>query len=300
MRRLFVLLLFLVIRLSLIAQQDYHKKVKDVKQATVLVVVDGQNAGSGFFINKEGGVLTCWHVVSPAFHSVDGKSLVSKNLQIVTENGSVVDMYVADYFWNISRGLSKSVLYDHCLLLPRKQLDVPFLEIGDFENLREGDDVYTCGYPFGLNKSIVSHGILSTIYNDTIKRSWKSIAVSGQVLQGIVDMTMNRGNSGGPILKVSPDGNDKVIGIADFIITPAGEITDSLLAQISKGRGVVELAEVDPNEVLSKLSRFATQVSVGIGGIVVINHFLHELTASGLRLSLLKKKQCHTLDRRSS
>ena len=75
---------------------------------------------------------------------------------------------------------------------------LPFVEMGDSDSVREGDRVITCGFPLGPALqpgspagSLFHKGIVSGICPHSAVKPRESF---------LLDMTINRGNSGGPLI----------------------------------------------------------------------------------------------------
>ena len=145
--------------------------------------------GSGFIIDKEGYIVTNYHLIDNA----DG---VSVTLQ-----------------WDNSKQIKAKVIgkdpkTDIALLKIDVEQPLPFLIFGDSTKARVGDFVLAIGNPFGLGES-VSMGIVSAKARNIN---------SGQYDDFIqTDAAINVGNSGGPMLNM--DG--EVIGVNSIIITPS-------------------------------------------------------------------------------
>jgi len=136
--------------------------------------------GSGFFVRKDGVVMTAWHVVSDAASAVV-KTQSSKSYPV---KGLIAKDAGADY-----------------ALLKVDIEDSPTLELGDSDLVRQGDRVLTLGSPLGLEGS-ASEGMVSAIR-----------AVAGTMhLQ--LTAPVSHGSSGGPVLNLQ----GQVIGVTVFYI----------------------------------------------------------------------------------
>ncbi len=148
-----------------------------------------QGQGSGFIISKEGFILTNSHVVNEADRITvtlgDGRKF---NASLV---GSDPKSEVA-------------------LIQIDDAKDLPFVELGDSDQLAAGEWVIAAGSPFGLSQTITA-GIVSALGRDET-----GIAEYGSFIQ--TDAAINPGNSGGPLLDI----NGKVIGINTAIVTRSG------------------------------------------------------------------------------
>ena len=92
--------------------------------------------------------------------------------------------------------------------MPDRKL--PFVRLGDSDNLLVGQKVLAIGNPFGLE------GTLTTGIVSSLDRSLNS--EDGNALEGLIqtDAAINPGNSGGPLL----DSQGDVIGINTAIYDP--------------------------------------------------------------------------------
>jgi S1-C subfamily serine protease len=132
--------------------------------------------GTGFFINNNGYILTCSHVVEHA-----------KNVYIeIPFKGS--EKYECDI-------ISICPYFDIALLKTKNYKSLYFLKLGDSNKLDSGKEVQVIGYP----TSIGSKNNLKYTFG----------IISGQQAGMIqTDSAINPGNSGGPLIC-----NNKVIGI---------------------------------------------------------------------------------------
>ena len=159
--------------------------------------IGSESSGSGFLISADGLVLTNDHVV-----------LGGNKIQCYLPGGR---LYNAKIVGRAPQG-------DVALLRLAGASGLPFLELGDSDKVRVGQRVIAIGDPFLLGRAeifpsgapanyqpSVSAGVVSAVnrysdtYNDAIQ----------------VDLAVNRGNSGGPLLNES----GKVIGINGKIET---------------------------------------------------------------------------------
>ncbi len=155
-----------------------------------------QGTGSGFVIDKEGHVLTNYHVVEGAaqitvkFHN-DPKEYRAKVVGVAPP---------------LDVALLK-VEAPKAKLLP--------LVLGDSDRIKVGQKAIAMGNPFGLEFT-VTQGIVSAIRENPGAVGDESGLVP-QVIQ--TDAAINPGNSGGPLL----NSRGEVIGINTAIFTPTGQ-----------------------------------------------------------------------------
>ncbi len=153
-----------------------------------LVPEEGQ--GTGFILDKEGHILTNFHVIANA-----------QKVEVTLYNRKTVTAQVV--------GADRH--YDLAVL----KIDTPSLTpvtLGDSHNLQVGMKVFAIGNPFGLSGTM-TRGIVSSI------RSVRG--PSGDSIDEAIqtDAAINPGNSGGPLL----NSRGEVIGINSMIFTGGAE-----------------------------------------------------------------------------
>src|SRR5580658_6919960 len=152
-----------------------------------LVPQDGQ--GSGFVIDKEGHILTNYHVIAEA-----------RQVEVTLHNRKKYKASVV--------GVDKS----HDLAVVQiKAPDLQPMTLGDSTNLQVGQKVYAIGNPFGLAGTL-TRGIVSSIRQVQ--------EPDGLVIDEAIqtDAAINPGNSGGPLL----NWRGEVIGINTMIASSVG------------------------------------------------------------------------------
>jgi S1-C subfamily serine protease len=172
----------------------YRKNIASVVNVTTKVhsfdffygEVDQEGQGSGFIIDKEGHILTNFHVIENA-HEV----WVSLHGREKPVRASVV-------------GTDRA----HDLaVIQIKASDLRPMTLGDSTNLQVGQKVYAIGNPFGFDGTL-TRGIVSSI-RGRVKEP------DGVVIEDAIqtDAAINPGNSGGPLL----NWHGEVIGINTMI-----------------------------------------------------------------------------------
>lgn len=153
----------------------------------------GESLGTGIILDKQGHILTNYHVVEGASSLVVGLADGNEGEATVVGKDPANDLAVikAD--------------------LPADSLTPA--ELGDSANIRVGQPVIAIGNPFGLEGTLTS-GIISGL-----GRTLPS-ARSGKPLRGLIqtDAAVNPGNSGGPLF----DAQGRVIGINTAVENPSG------------------------------------------------------------------------------
>ncbi len=182
----------------LLSQSLDADRVSKLKSSVVRVFIDDQARGTGFFISQDGWIATCWHVIESAIMVDTAKKNISLKKMIV-ELSSGEDIEVGIMTELLYNGYLNAKAFDYCLLKIQVQpkTNFSFLKIGSYSSIREGEQIYTCGYPFGIKQQVIASGMLSTKWTDTLKLTRKSYPDSSLIRNvAWLDLTMNKGNSG--------------------------------------------------------------------------------------------------------
>jgi len=151
-----------------------------------------EGAGSGFVIDARGYILTNYHVVAGA-----------QTIEVILGDQS---RYPAKFIGADQRNDVALVKID-----PKgKQLKV--LPLGDSATLQVGQKVLAIGDPFGFQSTLTT-GVVSAL-GRTVQTSQTTFI--DEAIQ--TDASINRGNSGGPLINT----HGEVIGINSAIYTPSG------------------------------------------------------------------------------
>jgi len=154
--------------------------------------------GSGFIISKEGLVVTNHHVVDKVRHN---------QIKVTTDDGRVFSGRVlhADQETDIA-----IVSFD-----PRGE-DLTVMKIGSSKKLRPGEWVVALGSPFFLRNTVTAGIVSHVARRSRVMRGNAMEAPKGLQRKEFIqtDATMNRGNSGGPLVNL--DG--EVIGINNWVL----------------------------------------------------------------------------------
>ena len=218
-----------------------------------------KGTGSGFLWDKEGRVVTNYHVI---------------------EGASRVEVTLADRSsWQASL---VGVAPDKDLAVlkiaaPADKLQP--LPVGESANLLVGQKVFAIGNPFGLDQTITT-GIVSALGREIE-------SATGRTIQGVIqtDAAINPGNSGGPLL----DSAGRLIGVNTAIYSPSGasagigfavpvDVINQVVPELIRHGRIIRpgLAIAVANDQLAK--------RVGVTGVLVINvHPGSSAEAAGLR-----------------
>jgi S1-C subfamily serine protease len=153
-----------------------------------LVPAEGQ--GSGFIIDKDGHILTNYHVIADA-----------RQVEVTLHNRKKYRATIV--------GTDRS----HDLAIVQiKAPDLQPMTLGDSTHLQVGQNVYAIGNPFGLSGTL-TRGIVSSIRS---VQEPDGVEID-EAIQ--TDAAINPGNSGGPLL----NWHGEVIGINTMIASNVGQ-----------------------------------------------------------------------------
>ncbi|MHB8973560.1 MAG: S1C family serine protease [Pirellulaceae bacterium] len=158
-------------------------------------IVPTEGSGSGSILDKEGHILTNFHVVEGA-----------QQIQVTLANGS---SYAAGL---VGQDPSNDIAV---LQIEAPPEDLKPVTLGDSSQLRVGQTIYAIGNPFGLERTMTV-GIVSSLNRTLMSRNQRTIK---SIIQ--IDAALNRGNSGGPLL----DGKGQLVGMNTAIASSTGENT---------------------------------------------------------------------------
>ena len=153
-----------------------------------LVPQEGQ--GSGFVIDKDGHILTNYHVIADA-----------RQVEVTLHNRKKYKATV----------VGTDPAHDLAVILIKAPDLVPAV-LGDSRNLQVGQKVYAIGNPFGL-AGTMTRGIVSSIRPVREPNG----ATIDEAIQ--TDAAINPGNSGGPLM----NWHGEVIGINTMILSSVGQ-----------------------------------------------------------------------------
>ncbi len=144
--------------------------------------------GSGFIVNPDGLIITNNHVVKDA-----------RKVEVTLSSGEKLTAKV----------IGTDPRTDIAVLKVEAPHPLPYLQLGNSDDVQPGQWVIAIGNPFGLSESVTA-GIVSAVGRNIGSGPYD------QFIQ--VDAPINRGNSGGPL--ITQDG--KVVGMNTAILSPSG------------------------------------------------------------------------------
>ncbi|HTS03462.1 MAG TPA: trypsin-like peptidase domain-containing protein, partial [Thermoanaerobaculia bacterium] len=151
-----------------------------------------QGTGSGFVWDRQGHIVTNFHVIENSDSLV--VTLADQSNWKATLVGAEPDKDLA------------------VLRIGAPEAKLPPILVGTSHDLKVGQKVFAIGNPFGLDETLTT-GIVSAL-GRTIE------SVTGRKIQDVVqtDAAINPGNSGGPLL----DSAGRLIGVNTQIASPSG------------------------------------------------------------------------------
>ncbi|MHB8216394.1 MAG: S1C family serine protease [Candidatus Sulfotelmatobacter sp.] len=153
-------------------------------------MVPQEGQGSGFVIDKEGHILTNYHVIADA-----------RQVEVTMHNRKKYKATI----------VGTDPAHDLAVILIKAPDLVPSV-LGDSRNLQVGQKVYAIGNPFGL-AGTMTRGIVSSIRPVREPNG----ATIDEAIQ--TDAAINPGNSGGPLM----NWHGEVIGINTMILSSVGQ-----------------------------------------------------------------------------
>ncbi|MBM3416058.1 MAG: trypsin-like serine protease [Bacteroidetes bacterium] len=159
---------------------DTQQIIEQYQKAIIQIATQG-GTGTGFYVKEFDLIVTNAHVVADAAEvTIAGKSF-DKSLARV---------------WYTDRK------HDLAFLQAPPGVDLPEVRLGQYEQMKDGDEVVAIGHPYGLNYT-ATQGVISKV--DRIRDGLKFIQI---------DAAINPGNSGGPLVNMKGE----IIGVNSFII----------------------------------------------------------------------------------
>ncbi|HZV71703.1 MAG TPA: trypsin-like peptidase domain-containing protein [Saprospiraceae bacterium] len=148
-------------------------------------------SGSGFIWDKEGHIVTNYHVIKGAYKA-----------KVILSDQTTWDAEVT--------GIEPRK--DLAVLRIKSNTDLIPLHIGTSHDLKVGQSVFAIGNPFGLDQTLTT-GVISALGREIN-------SVTGIPIRDVIqtDAAINPGNSGGPLLDLS----GRLIGVNTAIISPSG------------------------------------------------------------------------------
>ncbi|MBI4849153.1 MAG: trypsin-like peptidase domain-containing protein [Nitrospirae bacterium] len=203
-----------------------------------------QGTGSGFIWDKNGMIVTNYHVI---------------------EDAGRVEVTLADH--STWKGVVVGAAPDKDIAVLRISAPAEKLRpiiVGESKDLKVGQKVFAIGNPFGFDQTMTT-GIVSAL-----DREMKS--ATGRTIQGVIqtDAAINPGNSGGPLL----DSAGRLIAVNSAIYSPSGA---------SAGIGFAIPVDI-VNRIVPELIRHGKVSRPGIGVSVANESITRRMGIKGVLL----------------
>lgn len=267
----FLLIVSFLITAIANSQSLGRKRIQSLNNTIARISIDSLgSSGTGFVITKKGHIATCNHVIQPAFYRNPVNNGIDSIRVIRAEfrNGDEKEYVVLPEYYGDEYMIG--LVEDYIILAPREitnqQFD--FLKVGQWEDVSEGDEIYTAGYPLQIKQRIISKGVFSTKYDGSRNlQTGNGVKFSRTRKEAWVDLTLNKGNSGGPIILMGKNAKkDKVVGLATFLWNPYANNSLKL------SKALNEFEKQNPNLNVNKLLAYVFEAisknSLGISGAV--------------------------------
>ncbi|MBI5572972.1 MAG: Do family serine endopeptidase, partial [Elusimicrobia bacterium] len=210
-----------------------------------------EGAGSGVVIDRDGYILTNYHVVK------DAEKITVKLSDDREYSGKVI---------------GKDAKTDLAVVKIKPSGKLTVVKLGDSDKIRVGDWAIAVGSPFGLEQT-VTVGIISA------KR--QNMEAQGNVYRDVIqtDASINRGNSGGPLVNI----HGEIIGINTMIYSQSGgsvgvgfaipinrakEILETLKTKGKVERGFLGVKIEKVDDVFAKQSGLKEKTGVVVTDVV--------------------------------
>ncbi len=136
-------------------------------QPSIIQIATKSSTGTGFYLKQYDLIVTNEHVVGNAGEvAITGKTFRKA----------------------LSRVWYTDKKHDLAFIQGPEGIPFPELKLGNYEELKDGDEIIAIGHPYGLNYT-ATQGVISKV--DRIRQGMKFIQI---------DAAINPGNSGGPLV----------------------------------------------------------------------------------------------------
>jgi S1-C subfamily serine protease len=188
-------------RVNIAVYENVNRSVVNINtkgvrgEAFFLIEIPSEGAGSGSVLDKQGHILTNYHVIEGA-----------REIQITLFDGKE---YAAEL-------VGEDPLTDVAVIrIKAPAASLYPVTFGDSTHLKVGQRVFAIGNPFGLERTLTT-GIISSLNRSLPSRNGRTIK---SIIQ--IDAAINPGNSGGPLL----DAHSRLIGMNTAIASRTGQNT---------------------------------------------------------------------------
>lgn len=186
----------------------------ELMQDYVVLNNTAYSTGTGFFVSNDGKIATAAHVIG------DSNSII-----VEFQNKQQVKAEI----------LGKNEIADVALIkVPFS--DTPFVELANFNTVKEGEDIGFIGYPLDFLIPLLNKATVSAKGNYSMQEGAPQIKLT------IMNSFVNRGNSGGPVFRVD---TGEVIGVVNSR-RQTSELQGQLIQLPDSYSPVMRVGGVDP------------------------------------------------------
>lgn len=247
---------------SVAEQNRFTSKAVFTKYKTAIVKVIAGNSGGTGFIVSDNTAITANHIVNPL-----GTSAYATGIQVVLTDGRVISVEPV-----LAAPSEASQIQDYAILRSKESLKVIPLHLGSWQDVVEGDDLTTIGYPLNIGPSLLTLTVAARLPS--------SIGVNYIVFQG----PNNKGLSGAPLIS---NKTGEVVGIVStkFVgISPKLEET-RVAARGQPGVTMrVRTAGINPVEAIVELTNILDNFLIsGMGGGIAIDYAKTSAASFGVK-----------------
>lgn len=173
--------------------------VQGVNRLTMNPVEIPSGTGTGFVWDRDGHVVTNYHVV-------EGTEKRSQRVKVVLSDQTA---WPAEL---VGKAPNRDIAVLKLDAPPEKLASLQPIVVGSSNDLIVGQNVYAIGNPFGFDQTLTT-GVISGLEREIRGRN-------DQKIEGLIqtDAAINPGNSGGPLL----DSAGRLIGVNTAIYSPSG------------------------------------------------------------------------------
>jgi S1-C subfamily serine protease len=180
-----------------------------------------QTFGSGFILNARGHIATAAHVVDSAVQMAQQGLHISVGLAYPNDDGGTTGFTMMNNFHHVSVEVL-AIDRDHDVAIIKMQpnpFDDPprsMIRIGDqegprpqykacqvsLERPRDGESIASSGYPLSSTTLVTTSGALASAWETQIKNVSDGWRTRDSIDVYLADISVNPGNSGGPIYRI--------------------------------------------------------------------------------------------------
>ena len=206
---------------------DKIERVARAKRASVRIYVDGKPNGSGFIVSGDGLIVTAFHVLFKEYIGKDDTQIMQSDVEVEFNDGTKLPAVIHKVCLvkdTTDKGTDEAFYDDFCILQTNPKARLEVIPLGSFATASEGADIYICGFPSDFNKPLVNFGVMST--KAKILFTIRDNVIIPQPDKGKtdvawMDITLNRGDSGAPVIVMGKKPkDDRVIGIVSINRSP--------------------------------------------------------------------------------